>query len=122
MGGDLEDEDGSFIEMEDDEELEDDDEEDEEDDIEENDDENLGKRKSPEKKLKSILKKEKPQKKLKTTEKDGPESTINSDHSDTEGDEFDEDDSSFLDLSSDDGFNSERRKLGFMQENDIYTH
>merc|ERR1712046_282998 len=108
MRGDLEDEEGSFIEMEDDEELEDDD--------------DLGKRKSPEKKLKSILKKEKPQKKLKTTEKDGPESTINSDHSDTEGDEFDEDDSSFLDLSSDDGFNSERRKLGFMQENDIYTH
>jgi hypothetical protein len=85
-------------------------------DIEEIDDENLGKRKAP----KSILKKAKPEKKLKTENGDGPESTVNSECSDTENELDDE--SSDLELSDDDGFNKERRSLGFMAEEDIYTH
>lgn len=96
-------------------------EEEEDSDIEETDEANLGKRSGPGKTPKSILKKAKPEKKLKTGE-DGPESTVNEENSGTEEeDEFD-DESSDLELSSDDGFNKERRNLGFMAEEDIYTH
>lgn len=102
--------------MDADEEVGEDDEESEEEEGDEDaeGDAKLGKRKSPTEGVEKA-KVAKPTKKVKG---DGPESTVNSEDSGTCIDDSESD----LELSEDEGFNKQRRELGFIMETDIYTH